>query len=79
MKAILGVVTLALMTASCEACALGSLASVTVIDRDSGAVLNTHYSRGEYWVARPTRRHGMRSRCATIQARGYSRSPRSMA
>jgi hypothetical protein len=51
MKTILGVISLSLMAASCDACALGSLASVRVIDRDTGAVLSTHYSRGEYWVA----------------------------
>jgi hypothetical protein len=51
MKTILGVISLSLMAASCDACALGALASVRVIDRDTGAVLSTHYSHGEYWVA----------------------------
>ncbi len=51
MKTILGVISLSVLAASCDACALGSLASVRVIDRDTGAVLSTHYSRGEYWVA----------------------------
>ncbi|HEX4618610.1 MAG TPA: hypothetical protein VH135_02710 [Steroidobacteraceae bacterium] len=39
------------LAASAEANALGSLARVTVVDRDSGATLRTYYSRGEYWVA----------------------------
>lgn len=36
---------------SAHAHALGSLARVSVVDRDSGATLPTYYSRGEYWVA----------------------------
>jgi hypothetical protein len=43
--------TVAALAASADALALGSLASVNVIDRDSGNVLSTHYYRGEYWVA----------------------------
>lgn len=40
--------------------ALGRLADVTIIDRDSGAVLPTHYFRGEYWVAgRPGARYAV--------------------
>jgi hypothetical protein len=31
--------------------ALGQLAEVQIIDRDSGTALATHYHRGEYWVA----------------------------
>jgi hypothetical protein len=34
-----------------EAHAVGRLAEVSIIDRDSGGVLSTHYYRGEYWVA----------------------------
>lgn len=34
-----------------EAHAVGRLADVSVIDRDSGCSLATHYYRGEYWVA----------------------------
>jgi len=34
-----------------EAHAVGRLAEVSIIDRDSGCVLSTHYYRGEYWVA----------------------------
>jgi hypothetical protein len=43
--------TLAGLAASCDALASGNLASVAIVDRDSGAVLTTHYYRGEYWVA----------------------------
>ena len=39
------------LTVSAHASALGSLARVSVVDRDSGATLPTYYSRGEYWVA----------------------------
>jgi hypothetical protein len=39
------------LAASAEANALGSLARVTVVDRDSGVTFRTYYSRGEYWVA----------------------------
>ena len=30
---------------------LGSIAEVSIIDRDTGAVLRPQYYRGEYWVA----------------------------
>ncbi|MBS0578585.1 MAG: hypothetical protein JSR36_04920 [Proteobacteria bacterium] len=63
MKAILCVAALALLTASCEACAVGSLAGVSVIDRDTGEVLPMHYARGEYWVAgRPGARYAVQLR-----------------
>ncbi len=39
------------LTASLPAHAVGRLADVTVIDRDSGASLPVHYHRGEHWVA----------------------------
>src|SRR5579863_1042382 len=42
---------LAALLASAEADAVGTLASVSVIDQDSGVVLPVHYFRGEYWVA----------------------------
>ena len=41
--------TAALCSLSAEA--VGRLADVSLIDRDSGSVLETHYFRGEYWVA----------------------------
>lgn len=51
---------------SAEALAVGRLASVTLVDRDSGAVLPTHYYRGEYWVAgRPGARYAIEIRNAT--------------
>jgi hypothetical protein len=34
-----------------DALAVGTTASVRLIDRDSGAALATHYFQGEYWVA----------------------------
>jgi hypothetical protein len=40
----------ALLTMSGGASARG-IATVTIIDRDSGTVLNTYYYHGEYWVA----------------------------
>jgi hypothetical protein len=44
----------------CEAQALRGLADVSIIDRDSGVVLDTHYYRGEYWVAgRPGGRYAI--------------------
>jgi len=39
------------LAASAEAGALGSLARVSVVDRDNGGMLQTYYARGEYWVA----------------------------
>ena len=35
---------------SLQANAIGRLADVSILDRDTGAVLPTHYYRGEYWV-----------------------------
>jgi hypothetical protein len=44
----------------CEAQAVRGLADVSIIDRDSGVVLDTHYYRGEYWVAgRPGGRYAI--------------------
>jgi hypothetical protein len=46
-----------------EARALGGLAEVTIIDRDTGAPLETHYHVGEYWVAgRPGGRYAVEIR-----------------
>jgi hypothetical protein len=39
------------LAASAQVHALGSLARVSVVDRDSGVTLRTYYARGEYWVA----------------------------
>jgi hypothetical protein len=55
--------TLAGLAASCDALASGNLANVAIVDRDSGAVLTTHYYRGEYWVAgTPGARYGIEIR-----------------
>jgi len=51
---------LAGLNAGCEAQALGNLAEVTIVDRDSGTILTPHYYRGEYWVAgRPGARYAI--------------------
>jgi hypothetical protein len=42
---------LAAIAASCNALAVGDIAEVTIIDRDSGATLTPYRSHGEYWVA----------------------------
>jgi hypothetical protein len=44
----------------CEAQPVRGLADVSIIDRDSGVVLDTHYYHGEYWVAgRPGGRYAI--------------------
>ena len=49
-----------LMLASAPAQAIGRLADVTIVDRDTGATLPVHYARGEYWVAgRPGARYAV--------------------
>lgn len=40
-----------LFCGSLQAQAVGRLADVTVIDRNTGATLPVHYGKGEYWVA----------------------------
>jgi hypothetical protein len=48
------------LASGCEAQAVRGLADVSIIDRDSGAVLDTHYHHGEYWVAgRPGARYAI--------------------
>jgi hypothetical protein len=55
--------TLILFLLSTDARALGNIADIQIIDRDSGAVLDTHSFRGEYWVAgRPGARYSIRVR-----------------
>lgn len=40
--------------------AIGRLADVTIVDRDTGTTLPLHYARGEYWVAgRPGARYAI--------------------
>jgi hypothetical protein len=47
----------------CNAQVVGGIAAVSIIDRDSGAVLSPHYYRGEYWVAgRPGARYAIEIR-----------------
>ena len=50
MKCLTYVLALGALMVSAEAPALGRLASVSLVDRDSGAVLPAYYYRGEYWV-----------------------------
>jgi hypothetical protein len=42
---------LVLATLAVDASAVGRLADVEIVDRTTGAVLEPHYYRGEYWVA----------------------------
>jgi hypothetical protein len=51
MKCLAKLVTLGLAVVSGNAWAVGRIATVTVVDRDSGSALSAHYFRGEYWVA----------------------------
>jgi hypothetical protein len=54
-------IILLLLCSSAGALATGRLADVGIVDRDSGAVLATHFYRGEYWVAgRPGARYAVR-------------------
>ena len=39
------------LASAVQAHALGSLARVSVVDRETGAELPTYYARGQYWVA----------------------------
>jgi hypothetical protein len=55
--------SLAALTASANALALGNLADIEVIDRASGEVLPVHYFHGEYWIAgRPGAKYAVRVR-----------------
>src|ERR1700722_7500004 len=48
------------VASACEAQAVRGLADVSIIDRDSGVALDTHYYHGEYWVAgRPGGRYAI--------------------
>jgi len=44
-------VALAALALSCNSLAIAAIAQVTIIDRDTGAVLTPRYYHGEYWVA----------------------------
>jgi len=51
------------LASTCEAQAVRGLADVSIVDRDSGVVLDTHYHHGEYWVAgRPGGRYAIEIR-----------------
>ena len=50
MKHLINAAILCLLAAGCAARA-HDLAEITIIDRDRGTALGTHYYRGEYWVA----------------------------
>lgn len=66
MKPVVSLLALAALTASGDALAVGRLADVAIIDRESGATLRTYYSRGEYWVAgRPGARYSIEIRNRT--------------
>jgi hypothetical protein len=51
MKHMACLAALAALAANSAALALGDVADVTIIDRESGAALSTYYARGQYWVA----------------------------
>src|ERR1700682_1573697 len=51
MKRMVYFATFAALATSYDALAVGAIANVTIIDRDSGVTLNTHLFHGEYWVA----------------------------
>ena len=61
MKRTVWLAALAGLAVNCKALAVGGLATVSVIDRDSGTQLSTYYFKGEYWVAgRPGARYAIR-------------------
>lgn len=63
MKLFLWCVVFAAAAQTSAAFALGRIADVEIIDRDSGAILSPHYYRGEYWIAgRPGARYAIRIR-----------------
>lgn len=63
MKRMSGCAALAALALSADAPALGAIADVQIVDRDSGAALSAHYFRGEYWVAgRPGAKYSIRVR-----------------
>lgn len=48
------------LLSGCQAQAVGNLAEIAIIDRDTGVMLTPHYYHGEYWVAgRPGARYGI--------------------
>jgi hypothetical protein len=60
MKRLLYFAISVVLASASEAQAVRGLADVSIIDRDSGVVLPTHYYHGEYWVAgRPGGRYAI--------------------
>ncbi|CAN7440879.1 hypothetical protein LJR129_002861 [Acidovorax sp. LjRoot129] len=58
--AALAAMTALLALTSLPAQAVGRLADITIVDRDTGATLPVHYAKGEYWVAgRPGSRYAV--------------------
>jgi hypothetical protein len=51
MKCLTKLAALAVVMSGGDAWAVGRMANVTIVDRDGGSALTTHYFRGEYWVA----------------------------
>jgi len=63
MRLILWCVVFAAVVQTSEAFALGRIADVEIIDRDSGSILTPHYYGGEYWIAgRPGAKYAIRIR-----------------
>lgn len=59
-RAALAAAAALLTLATSPAHAIGRLADVTIVDRDTGATLPVHYAKGEYWVAgRPGARYAV--------------------
>jgi hypothetical protein len=60
MKRLICLAIFACLAMNCEAQVRGGIADVSILDRDSGAMLEPHYYRGEYWVAgRPGARYAI--------------------
>lgn len=63
MKRLISLAALAALGASSQALALGTIADVAIVDRETGSTLSAHYYRGEYWVAgRPGARYAIEIR-----------------
>jgi hypothetical protein len=60
---LLSLAAVATVLASAQALAVGRIADVSVVDRDSGQVIEARYHRGEWWVeGRPGARYAIRVR-----------------
>lgn len=51
MKRMVYLAAVAALAGSCDAIAVGGIAEVSIVDRNSGVELVPHFYRGEYWVA----------------------------